>query len=166
MEFKETHKCRIFSFLDDKSQVNPSIDWDRQQEHARIRILPGWTITAICVEDLRGHVVMERFQAPRIEDAGLEDCALPLEAISAAFAKAAEYFSSRIVADSDEDHEDPGYLVGVGICEKGSSPANDEPRKGTDIVVSKEKPSSEEITKKTEKKSGSYAINGEGGTVG
>ncbi|GAA0149271.1 hypothetical protein LIER_08495 [Lithospermum erythrorhizon] len=46
-----------------------------------------------------------KVQPPRLEDAGLEDCALPPEAIHEAFLKAA--MSTRpIISDSDDDEDD------------------------------------------------------------
>ncbi|KAM0938381.1 hypothetical protein DsansV1_C23g0177601 [Dioscorea sansibarensis] len=43
---------------------------------------------------------------PRLEDAGLEDCALPPDAIREAFARAADSLKSRLTITSDADESD------------------------------------------------------------
>ncbi|KAJ0986275.1 hypothetical protein J5N97_004631 [Dioscorea zingiberensis] len=45
-------------------------------------------------------------QPPRLEDAGLEDCALPPDAIREAFARAADSLKSRLIAATEEDESD------------------------------------------------------------
>ncbi|CAA7402732.1 unnamed protein product [Spirodela intermedia] len=95
---------------------------------------------------------MEGFLPPRLEDAGLEDCALPPEAINEAFSKAAELFKSRVVvADDDDDDnegdgccvegpapssgEKPAVALGGGVCEEGGFSVGDEPGEGGGVVV-------------------------------
>ncbi|CAA6665975.1 unnamed protein product [Spirodela intermedia] len=68
---------------------------------------------------------MEGFLPPRLEDAGLEECALPPEAINEAFSKAAELFKSRVVVadDDDDDNESDGCCVEGPAPSSGEKPA-------------------------------------------
>ncbi|CAI9114132.1 OLC1v1014785C1 [Oldenlandia corymbosa var. corymbosa] len=66
-------------------------------------------------EEAKG--IFGKIVPPRLEDAGLEDCALPPDAIKAAFAKAATAVRSVISASDDEEAEghcvnDPWPVVG------------------------------------------------------
>uniref|UniRef100_A0A0D9XCP9 Uncharacterized protein n=1 Tax=Leersia perrieri TaxID=77586 RepID=A0A0D9XCP9_9ORYZ len=66
----------------------------------------------------------EPIRPPRLEDAGLEDCALPPESIAEAFSLAAMAVSSRLTHLSlSSDEEDDG-LVGVG-GDRGSGGADE-----------------------------------------
>lgn len=49
---------------------------------------------------------MLAIRPPRLEDAGLEDCALPPDAIREAFARAADSLKSRLTIASDDDESD------------------------------------------------------------
>ncbi|GFP99916.1 hypothetical protein PHJA_002135700 [Phtheirospermum japonicum] len=61
---------------------------------------------------------------PRIEDAGLEDCALPPESIREAFLKAAAAVGSIISASDDEDdRREDSYDALVGIKEGVTAPS-------------------------------------------
>ncbi|RCV36660.1 hypothetical protein SETIT_8G000200v2 [Setaria italica] len=66
---------------------------------------------------------------PRLEDAGLEDCALPLESIAEAFSLAAAAVSSRLARfppsdDSDEEDEEGRVLAPRGgSCVDDAGPA-------------------------------------------
>uniref|UniRef100_A0A0E0B275 Uncharacterized protein n=1 Tax=Oryza glumipatula TaxID=40148 RepID=A0A0E0B275_9ORYZ len=71
----------------------------------------------------------EPVQPPRLEDAGLEDCALPPESIVEAFSLAAMAVSSRLahfsLSDDDDDDEDlllPPRGGGAGGCVDDSGP--------------------------------------------
>lgn len=67
----------------------------------------------------------EAINPPRLEDAGLEDCALPLESILEAFSKAASITSiSRFSNSVDDavDEEDEGSEV-VDQIEDGGQPS-------------------------------------------
>lgn len=55
---------------------------------------------------------------PRLEDAGLEDCALPPESIMEAFSRAAISIRSRFATGEDED--------GSGCCVEDPGPSNGE----------------------------------------
>ncbi|KAL9273605.1 hypothetical protein AKJ16_DCAP26676 [Drosera capensis] len=61
--------------------------------------------------------LLDTIRAPRIEDAGLEDCALPSESIKEAFLKAASAVSSRAASifphdEDEEEDEDSSFLKG------------------------------------------------------
>uniref|UniRef100_A0A0E0IHY5 Uncharacterized protein n=1 Tax=Oryza nivara TaxID=4536 RepID=A0A0E0IHY5_ORYNI len=72
----------------------------------------------------------EPVRPPRLEDAGLEDCALPPESIAEAFSLAAMAVSSRLTHfslsdDDDDDDEDlllPPRGGGAGGCVEDSGP--------------------------------------------
>ncbi|KAK2971185.1 hypothetical protein RJ640_008609 [Escallonia rubra] len=51
--------------------------------------------------------LLEKIRPPRLEDAGLEDCALPPESIREAFLKAATAVNSTIFSPSEDDDEEP-----------------------------------------------------------
>ncbi|RAL41746.1 unnamed protein product [Cuscuta campestris] len=92
---------------------------------------------------------LDKIRPPRLEDAGLEDCALPLESIKEAFLKAASAVRSSAISPSDGDADgscvdDPwpvaadssdsliGIADGIGgstdscVTEKGTEAAGDE----------------------------------------
>ncbi|XP_016496415.1 uncharacterized protein LOC107815358 [Nicotiana tabacum] len=100
--------------------------------------------------------LLDKIRPPRLEDAGLEDCALPPESIKEAFLKAATAVRSMISASDDEDEpegqcvltpspieDSKDALVGItegieenpGKCitEKGSG--GEVPEGTTDVVV-------------------------------
>ncbi|GLU22216.1 hypothetical protein SLE2022_383070 [Rubroshorea leprosula] len=61
--------------------------------------------------------LLDKILPPRLEDAGLEDCALPAESIHEAFLKAASAVKSRAATlfhadddDEEEEEEEPGCL--------------------------------------------------------
>ena len=58
--------------------------------------------------------LLHTIRPPRLEDAGLEDCALPPDSINEAFLKAATAVRSRaasiLTADNDEEDDDDGCL--------------------------------------------------------
>ncbi|PHU24372.1 hypothetical protein BC332_09479 [Capsicum chinense] len=62
--------------------------------------------------------LLDKIRPPRLEDAGLEDCALPPESIKEAFLKAATAVRSIISASDDEDESQ-------GQCVKAPSPNDD-----------------------------------------
>ncbi|KAM3380198.1 hypothetical protein P3S68_005771 [Capsicum galapagoense] len=62
--------------------------------------------------------LLDKIRPPRLEDAGLEDCALPPESIKEAFLKAATAVRSIISASGDEDESQ-------GQCVKAPSPNDD-----------------------------------------
>uniref|UniRef100_A0A1D1ZGY0 Ras-related protein Rab-4B n=1 Tax=Anthurium amnicola TaxID=1678845 RepID=A0A1D1ZGY0_9ARAE len=62
---------------------------------------------------------LEAIRPPRLEDAGLEDSALPPEAIQEAFLKAASSVPSRVINPGDDDEED-------GRCVEDPFPINGE----------------------------------------
>ncbi|CAN4088988.1 unnamed protein product [Withania somnifera] len=62
--------------------------------------------------------LLDKIRPPRLEDAGLEDCALPPESIKEAFLKAATAVRSMISASDDEDESQ-------GQCVKTPSPVED-----------------------------------------
>jgi hypothetical protein len=105
--------------------------------------------------------LLQQIIPPRLEDAGLEDPALPPESIHEAFLKAAAAVKSRIFTSSGEDDciddpkpagEDASDVVGV------IEPENEEPGACVDGLQGlekddvKEKEKSEEKEKKKEKK--------------
>lgn len=64
--------------------------------------------------------ILGKILPPRLEDAGLEDCALPPEAIKEAFGKAATAVRSNISASSGDD-EAEGHCVNDPSIEAGDS---------------------------------------------
>ncbi|MCD9558717.1 hypothetical protein HAX54_016253 [Datura stramonium] len=60
--------------------------------------------------------LLDKIRPPRLEDAGLEDCALPPDSIKEAFLKAAAAVRSMISASDDEDESQ-------GQCVKTPSPS-------------------------------------------
>ncbi|XP_006660550.1 uncharacterized protein LOC102715047 [Oryza brachyantha] len=68
----------------------------------------------------------EPIRPPRLEDAGLEDCALPPESIAEAFSLAAKAAASRLAHFSLSDEDDDGLLKmrggGAGGCVDDSGP--------------------------------------------
>ncbi|XP_060205773.1 uncharacterized protein LOC132633394 [Lycium barbarum] len=62
--------------------------------------------------------LLNKIRPPRLEDAGLEDCALPPESIKEAFLKAATAVRS-IISQSDDEDESEGH------CVKTPSPVDD-----------------------------------------
>ncbi|XP_037464217.1 uncharacterized protein LOC119336325 [Triticum dicoccoides] len=69
------------------------------------------------------HIAGEPIRPPRLEDAGLEDCALPPESIAKAFSLAALAVSSRLPhlpLSDDEDDVDP--LAPRGGCVEDAGP--------------------------------------------
>lgn len=62
--------------------------------------------------------LLDKIRPPRLEDAGLEDCALPPESIKEAFLKAATAVRSMISVSDDEDESQ-------GQCVKTPSPSED-----------------------------------------
>ncbi|KAI3803404.1 hypothetical protein L1987_31555 [Smallanthus sonchifolius] len=89
--------------------------------------------------------LLDKIQPPRLEDAGLEDCALPPDSIQEAFLKAATAVRSRIFhATSDDESEgecvnDPWLQNGsssdklVGITTEGDPPGSCVPKKGGEL---------------------------------
>ncbi|XP_052180420.1 uncharacterized protein LOC127793755 [Diospyros lotus] len=70
-----------------------------------------------------GEDLLDAIRPPRLEDAGLEDCALPPESIQEAFLKAAAALGSRspsIFATPDDESDD--CLAGVGEAVECSPP--------------------------------------------
>ncbi|KAL0319253.1 UNVERIFIED_CONTAM: hypothetical protein Scaly_1864300 [Sesamum calycinum] len=75
---------------------------------------------------------LDKIKPPRLEDAGLEDCALPPESIKEAFLKAASAVRSLVSASDDEDQsggrcvddpwEDSSDIL-VGITEGVTAPS-------------------------------------------
>ena len=57
------------------------------------------------------HGLLHQILPPRLEDAGLEDCALPPESIHQAFLKAAAAVKSAAAIFSDDDDETTGDCV-------------------------------------------------------
>ncbi|KAK3034550.1 hypothetical protein RJ639_033796 [Escallonia herrerae] len=55
--------------------------------------------------------LLEKIRPPRLEDAGLKDCALPSESIKEAFLKAATAVKSTIFSPSEDDEEPQGKCV-------------------------------------------------------
>lgn len=72
------------------------------------------------------HIAGEPIRPPRLEDAGLEDCALSPESIAEAFSLAALAVSSRLSHLSLSDEEDEGYeydlLAPRGGCVEDAGP--------------------------------------------
>ncbi|XP_009764142.1 uncharacterized protein LOC107795380 [Nicotiana tabacum] len=66
--------------------------------------------------------LLDKIRPPRLEDAGLEDCALPPESIKEAFLKAATAVRSMISASDDED-ESEGQCVQTPFPIEGSKDA-------------------------------------------
>ena len=111
--------------------------------------------------------LLQQIIPPRLEDAGLEDPALPPESIHEAFLKAAAAVKSRLFSGEDDCIDDPkpsGEDVSdvVGVIE----PENEEPGACVDGLQGLEKDDvkekSEEKEKKKEKKPilvGGYAWN-------
>ncbi|KAH7651466.1 hypothetical protein IHE45_20G059200 [Dioscorea alata] len=62
------------------------------------------SVTMETTEESLGEMLAIR--PPRLEDAGLEDCALPPDKIREAFARAADSLKSRLAIASDEDESD------------------------------------------------------------
>lgn len=90
--------------------------------------------------------LLDTTQAPRLEDAGLEDCALPPDSIQEAFLKAATAVRSRIFHSSDDESEgecvnDPWPGNGssgdklVGITAEADRPDACAPKKGRELPV-------------------------------
>ncbi|XP_076923849.1 uncharacterized protein LOC143586118 [Bidens hawaiensis] len=91
--------------------------------------------------------LLKKIQPPRLEDAGLEDCALPPDSIQEAFLKAASAVRSRIFpATSDDESEgecvnDPWPGNGpsgdklVGITSEGGQSGSYVPKKGGEVPV-------------------------------
>ncbi|KAL1811399.1 hypothetical protein ACET3Z_021464 [Daucus carota] len=85
--------------------------------------------------------IFQKIRPPRLEDAGLEDCALPPDSIKEAFLKAASAVRSSLLSQSDEEDEsacvqDPWPCSGdsadalVGISPENSPPGSCAGRKG------------------------------------
>ncbi|KAK1362913.1 Mucin-5AC like [Heracleum sosnowskyi] len=83
--------------------------------------------------------IFEKIRPPRIEDAGLEDCALPPESIKEAFLKAASAVRSSLVSDDEDDAtcvDDPWPSAGessdaiVGILPENEAPGSCVGKKG------------------------------------
>ncbi|KAK3027043.1 hypothetical protein RJ639_040875 [Escallonia herrerae] len=66
--------------------------------------------------------LLEKIRPPRLEDAGLEDCALPPESIREAFLKAATAVKSTIFSPSEDDDEEP-----LGKCVNDPWPTLEDP---------------------------------------
>ncbi|KAK4761098.1 hypothetical protein SAY87_005991 [Trapa incisa] len=85
---------------------------------------------------------MDEVLPPRLEDAGLEDCALPVESIHEAFLKAAiavgSCGGSAFTSDEDDDNDDESS--GLQIPEKFSDSFHDSPPAllHSDVVVESE----------------------------
>lgn len=88
--------------------------------------------------------LLDKIQPPRLEDAGLEDCALPPDSIQEAFLKAATAVRSRIFYASDEESEgdcinDPWPTIGssgdklVGVATEADPPGACAPKKGGEL---------------------------------
>ncbi|WOH04125.1 hypothetical protein DCAR_0623533 [Daucus carota subsp. sativus] len=88
--------------------------------------------------------IFQKIRAPRLEDAGLEDCALPPDSIKEAFLKAASAVRSSLLSQSDEEDEsacvhDPWPSAGdsadalVGISPENSPPGSCAGRKGGEV---------------------------------
>ncbi|KAJ0745103.1 hypothetical protein HanPI659440_Chr10g0395141 [Helianthus annuus] len=88
--------------------------------------------------------LLDKIQPPRLEDAGLEECALPPDSIQEAFLKAASAVRSRIFSTSDDESEgecvnDPlpenGYAGDklVGITAEGDPSGSCVPKKGGEL---------------------------------
>ncbi|XP_024979266.1 uncharacterized protein LOC112516451 [Cynara cardunculus var. scolymus] len=88
--------------------------------------------------------LLDKIQPPRLEDAGLEDCALPPDSIQEAFLKAATAVRSRIFHASDDESEgdcinDPWPTIGspvdklVGITTEEDPPGACAPKKGGEL---------------------------------
>ncbi|XWS20294.1 hypothetical protein CRYUN_Cryun31cG0088200 [Craigia yunnanensis] len=78
----------------------------------------------------RGTGLLDKILPPRLEDAGLEDCALPPDSIHEAFLKAASAANSRVATffhSDDEDEVEPGCL---------NDPFPDNGKCSSDILVS------------------------------
>ncbi|OIT05270.1 PREDICTED: uncharacterized protein LOC109224015 [Nicotiana attenuata] len=100
--------------------------------------------------------LLDKIRPPRLEDAGLEDCALPPESIKEAFLKAATAVRSIISASDDEDESEgqcvqtpssiedsKDALIGItegieenpGKCITEKSSGGQVPEGTTDVVV-------------------------------
>ncbi|ERN15613.1 hypothetical protein AMTRI_Chr03g145010 [Amborella trichopoda] len=66
--------------------------------------------------------VILKMAPPRLEDAGLEDCALSLESIKLAFAKAADSLKSQAIDPSDDGQDVPDSLQDVPLDEEEGNP--------------------------------------------
>lgn len=104
--------------------------------------------------------LLQQIVPPRLEDAGLEDPALPPESIHEAFLKAAAAVKSRIFTSSDEDDciddpkpggEDASDVVGVIEPEKEEPGACVDGLQGLDKEKDDVKEKSEEKEKKEKK---------------
>lgn len=91
--------------------------------------------------------LLDKIQPPRLEDAGLEDCALPPDSIQEAFLKAATAVRSRIFSSSS-DNESEGECVNdpwpgnessgdklIGITTQADPPGACAPKKGGELPV-------------------------------
>ncbi|KAI3525039.1 hypothetical protein L1887_03710 [Cichorium endivia] len=88
--------------------------------------------------------LLDKIKPPRLEDAGLEDCALPPDSIQEAFLKAATAVRSRIFHDSDDESQgdcinDPwpgdgssGDML-AGIMTEADPPGACAPKKGGEL---------------------------------
>lgn len=90
--------------------------------------------------------LLDQIQPPRLEDAGLEECALPPDSIQEAFLKAATAVRSRIFHTSDDESEgecvnDPWPGNGssgdklMGITTEVDPPGSCAPKKGGELPV-------------------------------
>ncbi|KAI3674513.1 hypothetical protein L2E82_52213 [Cichorium intybus] len=87
----------------------------------------------------------EKIKPPRLEDACLEDCALPPDSIHEAFVKAATTVHSQIFQDSDDESQgdcinDPWHVHGsssdilAGIMTRADPTNSCAPRKGEELT--------------------------------
>ncbi|CAI9286362.1 unnamed protein product [Lactuca saligna] len=88
--------------------------------------------------------LLDKIKPPLLEDAGLEDCALPPDSIQEAFLKAATAVRSHIFHDSDDESEGdcindpwPGNESGgdrlIGITTEADPPGACAPKKGSEL---------------------------------
>ncbi|XP_071691985.1 uncharacterized protein [Rutidosis leptorrhynchoides] len=88
--------------------------------------------------------ILDAIKPPRLEDAGLEDCALPPDSIQEAFLKAATSVRSRMFHNSDDESEeecvnDPWPANGssgdklAGITTEADPPGTCVPKKGGEL---------------------------------
>lgn len=76
---------------------------------------------------------LEAIRPPRLEDAGLEDCALPPEAIQEAFFRAANSVQSWVIAPDHDEEEHSGCLAEEPrVCEKSGSFQSGEEQEAAD----------------------------------
>lgn len=83
--------------------------------------------------------IFEKIRPPRIEDAGLEDCALPPESIKQAFLKAASAVRSSLLSDDEDEStcvHDPWEESSdalVGITPENEAPGSCAGKKGGEV---------------------------------